>query len=277
MNPLRLALPAVVSLAIAVTTPAAGHEYWLALAPWTAGVREDVSVHAFAGIGLKGEGKPYASSRVVRFVARTGVLIDLRDAASTGDMAWARFAPSDRGGALFAYESSFAANVLPAEAFDAYLKEDGLDEPLAIRRSTHDQRPGRERYRRCAKAWLGGDDAARATRPLGMPLEIVPITPPHTDSPLRIVLLWEGKPLGNALVNAWHAPLDSSDATSSARPDLTEPSISVRTDREGRAVLPIAAPGQWLVSTVHMVPCREPDDADWESTWASLSFARLGH
>jgi hypothetical protein len=32
--------------------------------------------------------------------------------------------------------------------------------------------------------------------------------------------------------------------------------------------------GEWLVSLVDMVPSAEPSEADWESTWASLTFAR---
>jgi hypothetical protein len=31
--------------------------------------------------------------------------------------------------------------------------------------------------------------------------------------------------------------------------------------------------GEWLIGVVHMVPCREREAADWESYWASLTFA----
>jgi hypothetical protein len=32
--------------------------------------------------------------------------------------------------------------------------------------------------------------------------------------------------------------------------------------------------GEWLVGVVHMVSCPAPAQADWQSYWASLTFAR---
>jgi len=52
--------------------------------------------------------------------------------------------------------------------------------------------------------------------------------------------------------------------------------FETRTDRAGLATVPIAAPGEWLVSAVHMVPSEDRAAADWQSYWASLSFARVG-
>jgi hypothetical protein len=57
--------------------------------------------------------------------------------------------------------------------------------------------------------------------------------------------------------------------------DSTAAVTRVRTDKQGRATLPVQARGEWLLSTVHMVPCTESDQAEWESTWASLTFARI--
>jgi hypothetical protein len=36
--------------------------------------------------------------------------------------------------------------------------------------------------------------------------------------------------------------------------------------------LRLAAPGVWLAKAVHMVPLPPGEDAQWESTWASLTF-----
>jgi hypothetical protein len=47
-----------------------------------------------------------------------------------------------------------------------------------------------------------------------------------------------------------------------------------RSDAGGRVTLPTREAGEWLVSVVHMEPCRERSVADWESTWASLTFVR---
>jgi hypothetical protein len=47
-----------------------------------------------------------------------------------------------------------------------------------------------------------------------------------------------------------------------------------RTDAQGRGRLALAGPGEWLVSTVHMVPNGDHAVSDWESTWSSLWFVR---
>jgi uncharacterized GH25 family protein len=259
-----------------VPTCAWAHEYWLSLDRWQAPAGQEVVLSALSGTGFRGERKPWSSERVVKFVARTGVLLDLRRGAESGEMTWARLAPVDDGGTMFGYQSTFVPIELPAGQFDAYLKDEGLDAPLATRRAAHAKGPGRERYRRCAKAWLTGDDATRATRPLGLPLEIVPLTAPGADPKLQVMVLVEGRPLANALVKAWRAPLDTHGmAPDPETRDSTAVTARVRTDAQGRATLPVKARGEWLLSTVHMVPCREPDQAEWESTWASLTFARI--
>ena len=274
MRPFPLLLPLVLFLT-ATAPPAAAHEYWLSLDRWIAPAGQGVALSAFSGMGFQGERKPYAPDRVVRFLARTGILLDLRGTAARGETTWTRFAPSDDGGTMFAYQSDFVPITLPAAEFDAYLAVDGLDAPLASRRAGNVRIDGRERYRRCAKAWLAGNEPGRATRPIGMPLEIVPLTVPGADAQLEVVVLSEGRPLVNALVNAWRAPPGfSSGASDSGARDLSAVVAQVRTDRRGRATFRVAAAGEWLLSTVHMVPCRATAEADWESTWASLTFGR---
>jgi hypothetical protein len=41
----------------------------------------------------------------------------------------------------------------------------------------------------------------------------------------------------------------------------------------GQVRLPLAAPGEWLVKAVHMVALEGVPEADWQSYWASLTFA----
>jgi len=275
MRPIRFVSAACLCLAL-VAGRADAHEYWLSLDRWIAPVGQPVALSALSGTGFRGERKPYSPERVVRLVARTGVLLDLRAATSIGELVWTSFAPSDDGGAMFGYQSTFAPIELPGDQFDAYLKDEGLDVPLQTRRSSHTTGIGRERYRRCAKAWLAGGDVTRATRPIGMSLEIVPLAAPGADPKLEVMVLAEGRPLANALVKAWRAPLDARGmAPDPETRDSTGVVAKVRTDAHGRAIIPISKPGEWLVSTVQMVPCRETDVADWESTWASLTFARM--
>ena len=134
---------------------------------------------------------------------------------------------------------------------------------------------GRERYRRGAKTWLAGGAADRATTVFGLPLEIVPLSIPGTAPALRARVLWNGRPFPGALVKAWRAPLGAGGAVVDA---ATRDSIGVewqgRADARGEITVPVAQAGEWLLSAVQMVPCPDRSEADWESTWSSLTFER---
>lgn len=262
-------------VAIGAPMPAGAHEYWLSLAPGAPQTREPVQIGALAGTGFRGERKPFSPLRCVRLVARAARSLDLARIASSGEFVWAHFAPSDAGGTMFGYQSDFLPIELPGTQFDAYLALEGLDAPLSARRSSHMNGPGRERYRRCAKAWLDGSDAARATELFGFPLEVVPLERPGAASPLRLRVVLEGRPLAGALVRAWHSPFDANGLPQDpAKRDSVGASWQGRSDSRGEVTVPIAGTGEWLVSVVHMQACPDPAVADWESTWASLLFSR---
>jgi len=271
-----LALALAVALAGALWAGRAGaHQYWLAPSRYVVAPHTAVEVSAAAGTGFHGERKPWSPARCVRFVGRATRTLDFARAATVGDLVWARFAPSDDGGAMLAYESNFAQIELPAAEFDAYLEEEGLREPLETRRRAATATPGRERYRRCAKTWLAGRDSKRALQPFGLPLEIVPLRVPGDDPALRVRVLWNGRPLAGALVKAWRSDLarDGASRDPGAR-DSVGLAWSGPTDARGESAVPLAQAGEWLVSVEHMVPSGDKTEADWESTWASLTFER---
>jgi uncharacterized GH25 family protein len=278
-GPRGRALPGL-ALALALTIAlwadrAGAHQYWLAPSRYLASPHTVVEVSAAAGTGFRGEKKPWSPARCVRFVGRAARTLDFTRAATVGELAWARFAPSDDGGAMLAYESNFAQIELPAAEFDAYLEEEGLREPLETRRRAATATPGRERYRRCAKTWLAGRDSKRALQPFGLPLEIVPLRVPGDDPALRVRVLWNQHPLAGARVKAWRSDLapDGAARDPGAR-DSVGMAWSGLTDAHGEAAVPLALSGEWLVSVEHMVPSGDRAEADWESTWASLTFER---
>ena len=248
----------------ALATPARAHEFWLSPSSYRPAAGESVSIAMFVGTGFRGEVKPYAVPRSLRFVLRGPRESDLRGLATNGDPVAARFRTGDATGQLVAYESNFASIELPAAEFDRYLELEGLTGPLAARRGA--TQPGRERYARCSKTWIGVGLAERAARPVGLTLEIVPLADPATSARLPVRVLLRGKPLAGALVRAWNRPIAARDSVG--------PAFEGRTNARGEATLDTGRGGEWLVNAVHMEPSTDAQAADWQSFWASLTFAR---
>jgi len=270
----RVSMSSLLVALLALARPVAAHEFWIAPSRYDAVQGSTIELGAVAGTGFRGEKKPWSPDHAVRFTLRTAKPIDLTRGATPGEVTWTRFDPTDGGGAMAAFESDFLPIQLPAAQFDDYLKVEGLDGPLAARQGS--AAPGRERYRRCAKAWLAGADAARATAVVGMPLELVPESAPGTGPSLRVHVRWQGRPLAGALVKAWRTALASEGAPRAVfERDSVRVAWQGRSDAAGAVTIPVRGPGEWLVSVVHMEPCREREIADWESTWASLTFARV--
>jgi uncharacterized GH25 family protein len=267
---------ALAALAILLASPAAAHEFWLSPSRYQAQRGDTVTVGAWAGTGFRGEAKPFARARVVRLALRGPRDLDIAGAAVNGDLTFARFLPADAGGALVAYESNFATIELPAAEFDAYLALEGLDGARRERaRRGPAAGPGRERYARCPKTWIGGGDLARLTRPVGLALELVPLDDPGTAPRLRVRVLYRGRPLAGALVKAWCRPAGADGApVDPGTRDSVAVCAAERSGQDGVATLTLDRPGEWLLSAVHMVPSEVRAEADWQSVWASLTFLR---
>ena len=135
------------------------------------------------------------------------------------------------------------------------------------------------------KTWVAGTgrasanaSAVRLLRPAGLPAEVLPFSDPLAGDTLRVRLVAGGEPVEGALVHAWRRPLGkgSSPEPWGARAEV-EPAAAVRTDARGEAAIPLASgqigASEWLLSAVLMMPSTAPG-SDWESTWASLTFAR---
>ncbi len=266
---------ALVALGLLAATTASAHEYWLAPSRYAAAAGDTVTVAAFVGTGFRGERKPYASPRAVRLEARGLKVRDLRSSAVNGDPDYGWLVAQDAKGILVSYQSTFVPIELPAPEFDHYLRLEGLEGPLRERARSATPKPGRERYARCPKTWIAGSDPKRLLTPSKLPFEIVPLDDPERGTSVRLRVLYQGRPLEGALVRAWNHPLDhGAFPRDAASRDSVGPSAEARTARDGIATLSMAAAGEWLVSCVLMVPSSDRKVADWESWWASLTFAR---
>ncbi len=261
-----------------LSLPGAGtaHEFWLVPSGYRADAGTPIAVSAFVGTGFRGEVLPYAATRTVRLVLHASNDLDLAPGAVNGDLAFANLKQPDPDGMVLAFVSGFTPIEMAGPEFDRYLALEGLSGPLAERaKRGASAGPGRERFRRCAKTWIAGRDATRVLEPLGLPMEIVPLADPEGADPLEVRVLFGRRPLPGALLRAWRQPLagDAAPLNPAAR-DSVGPSVEARTNGKGIATVNLDQAGEWLLSCVHMVPSADREQADWESTWASLTFAR---
>lgn len=138
--------------------------------------------------------------------------------------------------------------------------------------------PPRPRSRgRAAGPHTDHRDRTTRARPrvLGLPLELVPTTPPGDAATLRVRVLWKGRPLAGAMLQTWRQPWTDEGRT---RPLTQRDTVAViqkvKTDTRGEVVLDVRESGEWLVGVVHRVPSSVPAEADWESTWSSMTSGR---
>ncbi|OWW21897.1 DUF4198 domain-containing protein [Noviherbaspirillum denitrificans] len=240
---------------------AVAHEFWLRPEPFTLPPGGTSVVSMFVGEYFEGE----------RIGVTPGHAASMRVLASGGEATMQLEPPSLKmrfthaGTHVIAFDSAPSTITLSADKFHAYLHDEGLD--AVIRQRERDgtaQEPGRERYRRHVKSLLkvGRSDGAYAQR-TGQRLEILPLEDPLSASPGSTVgfrLLFDGQPLPDTLVKAWH------------RKGGQTLVIRARSDAGGYVRFTLPHAGPWMISTVHMVPAAGTPDADWDSFWGNLTF-----
>jgi uncharacterized GH25 family protein len=166
---------------------------------------------------------------------------------------------------VIGYRSNPSAVVLPAEQFNQYLKEEGLDAVAAVRaRRNETGASAHEIFSRCAKSLVlsGPPSEAEGDRLLGFPLELVAERNPYairTGEELPVRLTYENRPLAGALVVAMNRRTPSDK-------------LAARTGSDGRVRFRLRPGGMWLIKAVHMIPAPAGTNAEWASFWASLTF-----
>lgn len=257
--------------ALAVAAPLVAHDLWIEPAELTIEPDRPMAVSLHIGHPAEGGFEPVRRdpSRWERF-ALVGPSGESEIPGLDGSTPAGVIRPENPGRYVVVLRSRDAVSRLPAERFHDYLIEEGLERIADLRQHRGEgDEPGVELYSRALKALVtvtpdGTAPPGPADRPLGLRLELVAETDPARaapSEPLRFRLLFEGEPLGKALVEARH---------------LAEPSreLSGRTDAEGRVRFPLDSSGPWLVTAVHMVEAPPNRKARWQSIWAALTFER---
>lgn len=264
-------------LPLAVSTTVAAHEFWISPASWQVAPGERATILINVGDRFPDATSLTAPERVdsVRLVGPGGqVPVPPPYRPAKNSLAASVQVPTAAGTYIGVVVIKPRFIEIKAPDFQRYLAHEGLDTVIAERaRAGESTRPGRERYSRFGKTLIrvgGAQAGAHATRPVGLRIELVPLTDPTTVKPgerCRFRLLFDGKPVAGATVGAIYA---------SAKGGADEWPLTARTDAQGEVEFTLSDRGPWLVRSVHMVRRTGEEGseaADWESYWASLSFA----
>lgn len=272
-------LPLSIARALAVTgvlagplaVPAFAHEFWIEPDTPRVEVGDTVRAELRVGAMLSGEAYPYLSDQIVaaQLHAPSGVsTIE----GMEGDLPALAVTPSEPGLHVILYHAAPAyIEYEDFETFVNYLAYEGLDDVVRLHKDRQLPDAGfAEAYSRNARALLqvGPADPADVDRPTGMPLELIAQQNPYVEglTELDVRLLWQGAPVPNRQVAIFYRP----------RGEGTEGEVTrslIATDAEGRATIPLAAGGFYLLNAVQMKPAGEEEEAVvWESHWATLTF-----
>ncbi len=241
------------------------HHFWLEIEDYRPNPGTGVPVTIRIGDSLPGERFPRTPDHIRKFeVIHQGEALPIRGRANAHP---AGIVPiHDNGLHSIVYYSHPTTTTLTQETFRQYLREEGLKSALGSldKKEAPTTSEVTETFTRCAKALLSAGDVEEEAVPswTQMPLEITPKATPsrlQSGETLPVGVRFQGEPLADTLVKAYHRSLKNGP-------------LHQRTNRDGEISLPLKASGFWVLSTVHIERLESAAEAEWQSTWASLSF-----
>jgi uncharacterized GH25 family protein len=253
-------------------SPVAAHDFWVQPSEYWIDPEARTSMTLQVGHGPFRQRSPIPARRITRFqaIVPNGAAVDLREQLRLGSAAEdGGFQLGNPGEYILVLQTDDRAQThLPSIRFNDYLKVEGLTPALEQRARLHRMdADGLERYSRCAKSIVQvgppGAGQAEVSKPVGLPLEIVPEANPYAvpqPGALPVRILYEGRPLAGALVKLTN--LDD-DAT---------PFETHLTDRDGRASFAMPNSGAWLLNVIWTKALPQTEETDFETIFSSLSF-----
>lgn len=253
-------------LVLLSASSAQAHEFWIA--PEAYRIETDASLVADVRVGqmMEGQSYPYLSHKIVSYTVtdRRGVS---PVEANEGDIPSLVRNAATPGLNIVAYDAKAEQLTYDTMAeFSEYLEEEGLGHIIARHVERGLPESGfTEAYTRNAKSLIqvGPVEAADEDRATGLRFELVARKNPYSVAlvSLPVNLLWLGEPAANTQISIFRKPATGKVVRT-----------TVLTDARGKAEIPLAGGGQFLLGAVHMEEVAEETGAVWLSTWASLTF-----
>jgi uncharacterized GH25 family protein len=266
---MKLSKPFLLLFIVFFTVNAIAHEFWIAPSQFKVNSKQVFNFNCFVGEDF--QPTVWANRKERTLKVRTfhnNSIKDITNAFVKVNDQPISMIINESGNHLIALESKASYIEMKAEAFNEYLKEDGMLNILDYRVNNHlDKKDSREFYQRCAKSLIQVDGKNDSSYKIhtGMALEIIPLSNPYllgSDS-LDVYFEFKGKPLSNYQVRTW----------CKKNGKLIVKSFHT-TNKEGFAKLPIKQKGEWMISLVKMELVQQPSKADYESYWGSYTFIK---
>lgn len=260
-------LLSVLFLAVWHPVETAAHEFWIDPINHILETGETLEANLKVGQNYAGTVFPLLPGRLARFTVAgpSGT----RDVTGTiGDVPAARLPGLPDGLHVLAYESTTDRLKFDDwDLFRSYVAYEGNDWAIDAHLSADLPKTGfTEGYRRYAKALvqIGRPNTAESLPgPQGLQIELVVLASPFTLPPdqtgIPVQLLWQDAPLSGQQINVFHMA-ESVTLT------------SVKTDTQGRAMIPVDRVGRYLINAVYMELHKAGAPVVWNSHWASLTF-----
>ena len=259
-----------IGLVAAVTTPRAGaHEFWIDPPDFILGPGEPVVAHLRVGQNFDGFTNVYNPENFRRFEIGNSAGTSPVD-GRLGDSP-ALDQPVEEGLQVVVHVTKdYRLTYREFAKFEAFVREKDAEWTLdAHRARALPPEDFREAYSRYAKSLVAVGAGQGADKAYGLETELVAGLNPYTDDlagGLPVTLNYQGAPRQNAQIDVFEKD-----------PDGTVRHATIRTDADGRAIVPVMPGRRYMLDAVVL---REPsaelaerEGAVWESLWANLTFA----
>ncbi len=240
------------------------HDFWLEAHPFYTTAKKTVDISIHAGNNFIGDSLPNIVTWYSDFSLYNGLSKEEINGELGRDPA-GYFTPQINGTYAIGYMSDFNYIEIPADTYNSYLKEEGLDNAINYRQKNGlNNTAGKEKYIRYAKTLVQSGnkfDIDNSAKNIGYELEIIPLSNPYKkkiNDELTIKILYLNKPIKGILLTAF----------TKNKPELKQ---LIRTNHKGEASILLDQPGPWLLKAVKIKHIKDKRE-NWLSLWASLTF-----
>lgn len=256
----------IVLTLFAISIICSSYEFWMQPKKYRFTVGETMPLKLMAGENFEGENWDLNRHKVEKLdLHQLTKVKDVRAQLKPHEKEKLQLKLTEPGTHLVSLESNNTFIELDARKFNSYLEENGLENIIALRKENNTTNlPAKEYFKRFAKLLVQVGDKPDDTykKKIGFRNEIILLKNPFTlkvGDYLTCGVLLDGKPSPHQLVKVW------------TKIGSTTFLQNLYTENDGTVAFPINAKGEWMVSTVKMIPA-ETTGADWQSLWASYVF-----